>query len=48
LFLEQNFLELDENMNLAPNVPVGTTAAIYTDQTKQAIVEYWWSKGDLV
>ena len=48
LFLEQNFLELDENMNLAPNVPVGTTAAIYTDQTKQTIVEYWWSKGDLV
>lgn len=48
LFLEQNFLELDENMNLAPNVPVGTTVAIYTDQTKQAIIEYWWSKGDLV
>ena len=48
LFLEQNFLELDENMNLAPNVPVGTTVAIYTDQTKQTIVEYWWSKGDLV
>lgn len=48
LFLEQNFLELDENMQLAPNIPVGTTVAIYTDNTKQTIVEYWWSRNDLV
>jgi hypothetical protein len=35
-------------MQLAPNIPVGTTVAIYTDNTKQTIVEYWWSRNDLV
>lgn len=48
VFLQQHFLEVDENMHIAPNIPIGTTVAIYADQTKQTIIEYWWSKGDLV
>lgn len=47
-FLQQHFLEVDENMHIAPNIPVGTTVAIYTDSSKQVISEYWWSKNDLI
>ena len=46
--LEENFSVLDDNFNLVPKVPVGTTVAVYNNSYQDSVTEYWWTNDGLV
>lgn len=46
--LEENFSVLDNNFNLVPKVPVGTTVAVYNNSYQNSVTEYWWTNDGLV
>lgn len=46
--LESYFVTFDENWQSVPNVPVGTTVAVYNSDKQDLVTEYWWVKNNLV